>query len=159
MSEDTPNPLMSDSSGRLLTSNGLRHVPSAGSVSSMDHNMQDHDFGPFTQDSQDYCDDEDDGLQLSCMSPTCWVTVFPAFKSLFLYAHAWCVCWRSGLVFNLVLLVDGPKRGRSLGASRPTTGVSSEHQRCTFTHLVAFPILPPLYPFFYLSNLYLSTLR
>ena len=70
MCEDTPNPLMSDSSGRLLTSNSLRRIPSAGSVSSIDHNMQDHDFGPFNPDSQDYCDDDDDdGLQLNCTCP------------------------------------------------------------------------------------------
>ncbi|VDM17999.1 unnamed protein product [Hydatigera taeniaeformis] len=65
MVEETSNPLMSESNNRLSSSDVMRRVPSAGSLNSMDQNIPDHDFGTFQGDSQDYCDDDEDNLQLS----------------------------------------------------------------------------------------------
>ncbi|KAL5963829.1 Chromatin modification-related protein YNG2 [Taenia solium] len=65
MSEEASNPLISESNNRLLSTDVMRRIPSAGSLNSMDHNVPDHDFGTFQADSQDYCDDDEDDLQIS----------------------------------------------------------------------------------------------
>ncbi|EUB63250.1 Inhibitor of growth protein 3 [Echinococcus granulosus] len=65
MAEEASSFLMSENNSRFLTSDGLRHIPSTGSPNSIDHDMPDQDFGAFQADSQDFCDDDEDDLQLN----------------------------------------------------------------------------------------------
>ncbi len=58
------NSFLGEDSSNTLMSDGMRRVPSTGSLDSIDQNMPDGDFTAFQADGHGFCDDDDD-LQLT----------------------------------------------------------------------------------------------
>lgn len=144
MAEEVPNPLISESNNHLLSSDVVRRIPSAGSLNSMDHNIPDHDFGTFQADSQDYCDDDEDELQINCKDTVCCLCYVLYSFLCYQKPRVGIICWIShfsnaGKVTRvkicyeiLPLLVDPTKRSRTLDTPQRPTGISMDHHRFVF---------------------------
>lgn len=67
VSEDSAASLVSDGANRLLASDSLQQISGTASLASMDQNLPDSEFGPFSTDIvEDFLDDDEDSNLIHC---------------------------------------------------------------------------------------------